>query len=506
MIIENLNISDNLVKVNRVISDVEYNIYTIKLDGSFDVKDIVGIKKLKDIVYIDGNYYEIVSMKCLKSELILVCKKLIGVCKIVSENILITNDFVGASEQQPAIMVPVGTKVIYEGVEPIKEGLVEIYKTDSITLVEPIVVSNIKIYDDMGSSDDTEWKLVLNPEEYEFTGQWVIEHGNVRLRGRDVYLYINGAWTDSKVGYLYAVLNGGENINMGSGKISLSGNTIEVKYLDSNNVWNDMKIVLDNGVIYTVGNQTISKIVPSESNLSVDGYIYVNSDNVVRTSGHETDYTLSSGSKGWILRIGKSVGEVCVLFSDNANLSYSDSSGNIDVDGKWKHYYLVNYVGKLFIEAESGVINGGTSVEDADASGGYVVQGDGSTLNVEIINTQTKPEFKLPAGDYVVIYRLKASSTSANDTINLVVKNLTTGTDIVTVTKTAADIGTEYSYQLLSVSGYNGTDDCSIVVSPGANTDGTLFSVDYVVIVPISEIGDLQKRVFVSNNQKLVVE
>ena len=39
----------------------------------------------------------------------------------------------------------------------------------------------------------------------------------------------------------------------------------------------------------------------------------------------------------------------------------------------------------------------------------------------------------------------------------------------------------------------------------GTNVDGTTIEIDYAMIVPVSEIENLQKRVLVNNNQKLSV-
>jgi len=513
---EHLNISDNVVKISRRKNDLEYDIYTITLDNEVDAKYIAGLKSLNIPVYINNDYYEIISVQYSGSNIVLVGKRLSGIYKITSENTLITNSFIDATTQQPTIMLPKGTKVMYDGILPKTEGLVDVYKTTSKELVEPIPTTMIKVYDDMGTTDETQWKLVSNPEEHTFVGNWIIEYGNIRWRSDSATFIWNGTqWISNgsinvrfvmynQLRYLHDTNQKNQPFTIKDNKMIINA-AFSRSWTDNIKAYKTLEFTFENGYIRCSSEADSLESIYYISPVLSRNNIVINSDYIIKLGGKETDYTINSGSKGWILYYSKTTNIPVICYSSGANLGFSRSNGDTMVNNFY-NIPLVNYIGKLFNEAENGTIIGGTSTEDADASGGYAVQGDGATLSVDIINTQTMPAFKLPAGDYTVIYRLKASSTSLNDSINITVKNLTTATNIDTVTKTASDIGTTYSYHTLSMIGYNGTDDYSIVVDTGANVDASLFSVDYVVIVPTSEITELQKRVFVNNNQRLTVQ
>ena len=156
---EHLEVPDNQVLVDRRVSNgEEYCIYTVTCSDEYDAEYIYGLKSLSENtgnpIYIDGNYYEIVSAKRHGNTVKLVAKKLVGRYLVVSENTLIPNSFVDDTTKQPTIVLPKGTKVLYSGIVPETEGLVDVYEAEQVELVEPIPLS-IKIYDDMGTTDES---------------------------------------------------------------------------------------------------------------------------------------------------------------------------------------------------------------------------------------------------------------------------------------------------------------------------------------------------------------
>ena len=45
-----------------------------------------------------------------------------------------------------------------------------------------------------------------------------------------------------------------------------------------------------------------------------------------------------------------------------------------------------------------------------------------------------------------------------------------------------------------------------ITIKPNSNIDGTIFEIDYILLRPLSLINEIKKRVYINNNQKLVVK
>jgi hypothetical protein len=238
--------------------------------------------------------------------------------------------------------------------------------------------------------------------------------------------------------------------------------------------------------------------------------LVVNSDYITKVGGLETDYTLNSGANGWVLYYDKNTDVPVICYSNVANKSFSHSNGDTMVSNFY-NIPLVNYIGKLFNEAENGGIVAGTIVADSEASGGYTVQGTGDVLNFAIFDTRSITSGKeVPIGQYKVIFRVKANTTSVNDSIGIYIWGInsdgTLGTKYTSQIIYASDIGTSYNYFILDWD-YSDANTYGYKIGVGGNTnvDGTLFNVDYAMIVPVSEIENLQKRVFVNNNQKLSV-
>lgn len=505
-----------ILKFNTKNKELSIDAYT---DNEYDAKYIEGLVNYEYPIYINikntkyGKFYGILKSIDISREQAGFYEIKLDVERINSDycyNIIsdkqwIENDFVDESSIIPTIILPKDTEVIYNGILPETIGDYDIYETDYLELSKPIPTTQIKIYDTLGKSDENLWKLISNPEEHDFIGNIVIEYCNIRLIGRRIYIKIDDNWV--YVGILYIETPGGNN--------DLFDTTMKINYKKLNNLIIKYKITnkqyiytnlnCDSGAIYTNEPLEItSKILPTEIYCNEKGSIYINSDFDIKTGGCENDYTLTSGSNGWLLRIGINYKEPFVLFSKSQNIKYSNNDGSINTNGKWINYCLFNYIKKLFNEAENGNIINGIISTDTNASNNNVVQGTGDTLNIDIINTKIEPEMKLPNGKYKVLFRIKVSDISTNDLINIGIYDIDNNITIIEEPRSANYIGTTYSYHILDWD-YDGSYNYSISIKPNANVDSSIFYVDYVAIIPINKIEKIQRRIFCKNNQRLEI-
>jgi len=257
---------------------------------------------------------------------------------IKSKKGYIENAFVDSASIKPTIIVPTGSKVLYNGVSPKREGLVDIYECDSIELVEPIPTSMIKVYDDMNSTDEVQWKLISRPEEHKFVGNWIIEYGNIRWRSDSkAYIWNGTQWVENgmiSVRYSFdGVLCYLNNINQKDSKFNIIGNKMKINaklYRNSNYpiYYKNLEFIFENGYIRCNESDVLDVVYyngyPCLSNLIIN----VNSDYVVKTQGYETDNALNSGSNGWVMTYWKNTNIPVICYSGGANLEFSGSNGD----------------------------------------------------------------------------------------------------------------------------------------------------------------------------------
>ncbi|MBA2858292.1 hypothetical protein HNP93_000993 [Methanococcus maripaludis] len=336
--------------------------------------------------------------------------------QVVSRKKYISNDFVASGDMIPTVNLPKDTKIIYTGTLPSTSGVLDTYALNTISLGEGKHITPIFVYDTMNSEDETDWVLVVNPETHEFTGEWVVESGNTRLKGKYIFVKDGEDWIQA--GELYSVIYGDDcrylyNPSLDHNRVSLNW-----KLYSKGNNYSTMKLTINGDTILIDGGaSTCVKTILYGSSL---GRI-INSDMVCKTQLKETSYSLNTGANGWVLMQGSGNMPI-VNFSKTPNVPYLGSSSN--------GYYLtgitplftplVGFKGILSNEAVDSMIMSGTVTADASACSGYSVVGKGNALNVALFQQGISPiDWDIPEGDYVAIVRIMSNNTSTNDIVTL---------------------------------------------------------------------------------------
>uniref|UniRef100_A9A7F6 Uncharacterized protein n=1 Tax=Methanococcus maripaludis (strain C6 / ATCC BAA-1332) TaxID=444158 RepID=A9A7F6_METM6 len=435
--------------------------------------------------------------------------------QMVSRKKYISNDILTSSEIVPTIAIPEGSNVIYKNVTMTNKSSFDIYETDQLDFADAANVSQILIYDDMDSSDESNWVLVSNPETHEFTGKWVVRHGNLQVDAGFVGVKIldKGVYEPISQCVPGVELSGGYRTNYTTQKgrpIRLENNTLKfsgkvaptggtpIKYIN-------IAMRMNNGFFSVIGPEGSPAYYTFNPSFVYGRTPAVNSDIACKSGVVESSGAFTLGSGGWAMYIGSD--RYPFVSFGNANSSLCSSFGHAYAGKDKQVTVLTNYIDKLYFKAVDSIILEGTVVEDTNALSAYAVEGTSASYDIRFIDTRETPELKLPAGDYVYIVRVKASSTSENDKLLYHIYKIVDGSpteQLAGVALFANLVGTEYSYHYFEYT-YNGTDDFLLRACDSANVDNTVFDVDYALIVPKSYIEQLQKYAYCNNDQRLIL-